>query len=257
MNELRGLAAALLAIASSCASYVVPGRGADMQIFTPSNDGERAIAAAFERRPVAPFPATIALVRVQAPDYSSYSVRSTAGEGRYSVVTVRDIETDEHLRRLAAMPQVAGIAPMNRLLVPTRLDGAEELRMAAAELHADVVLVYTIDTVFRAEEQGGPIEIVSLGLLPTAVASVDTTASAILLDTRTGYLYGVAEVTERAGGRTNAWWSTSAIDTYRRGTERKSFERLLDEIERTWRGVVAQYAHPSVDPERASADGGG
>jgi hypothetical protein len=78
-----------------------------------------------------------------------------------------------------------------------------------------------------------------------------------LLDTRTGYLYGLAEATERAHGNTNAWWSQSTIDEYRRKTERASFDKLLVEFERTWGNVVAQYAKPQDAPPAANAAGGG
>lgn len=243
-------------VASGCATYTTPGRGANMEQFKPATPSEESIAAIFERRSVAPFPANIAVVRVQEPAYGSYSVHNVVGNGGYSIVTVRDIETEEDFQRLAKLPMVSGIAPFNRLLVPGKLEGAESLRRVAAELHADLVLVYTIDTVFREKDQGGPVTLVSLGLLPTVIASVDSTASAILLDTRTGYLYGVAEGSCSESGRTNAWWSQATIDVFRRETERKSFDKLLGEFERTWDGVIAQYAKPEAGAQAATAAGG-
>lgn len=259
---LRKLHTALIAIgvlagASGCATYTTPGRGADMAQFKPATPNEEEIAAIFERRSVATFPANVAVVRVQEPGYGSYSIHNVVGDGDYSIVTVRDIETEEDFERLAKLPMVAGIAPFNRLLVSGKLEGAESLRRVAAELHADLVLVYTIDTVFRENDHGGPVTLVSLGLLPTVIASVDSTASAILLDTRTGYLYGVAEASHSASGRTNAWWSQATIDVYRRETERQSFEKLLGEFERTWSNVVAQYARPATAAQAATVPTGG
>ena len=248
--------ACLSFLASSCATYTTPGRGANMAQFKPATASEESVAAIFERRSVAPFPANIAVVRVQEPAYGSYSIHNVVGSGGYSIVTVRDIETEADFERLAKLPMVAGVAPFNRLLVPGKLEGAESLRKVAAELHADLVLVYTIDTVFKENDQGGPLTLVSLGLLPTVIASVDSTASAILLDTRTGYLYGVAEGSCRESGHTNAWWSEATIGVFRRETERKSFDKLLGEFERTWDGVIAQYAKPEAGAQGATAAGG-
>ena len=255
MLRTSRLASLVLAtVLASCNSYVTPGRGADMTLFKPANATEQDIAASFDRKPLAQFPAAVALVRVQAPEYESFSVRRTSGGGKYSVVTVRDIETEADFERLKQLPQIGGLAPVTHLLVPDELSGPEDLRKIAADLHADVVLIYTIDTVFESSEHGGPLAIVSLGILPTAVASVDTTASAILLDTRTGYLYGTAEATVSDKSTTNAWWSQSAIDTSRKKTERGAFEKMLGEFEHTWSGVVAQYGPAQkAGPEAAGA----
>jgi hypothetical protein len=244
---------ALASLLASCVSYVTPGRGADMKLFKPSNAMEQDIAKALERKPLAQFPAAVAVVRVQAPNYTSNSVRNTSGGGNYTVLTMRDIDTEADFARMNALSQVRGIGAVNRLLVPDDLRGADDLRKIAAELHADMLLVYTLDTVFKSSEHAAPLALVSLGLLPTKVASVDTTASAIVLDTRTGYLYGTAEATVSNQPMTNAWSSQSAVDASRKMTERAAFEKLLGEFEHTWTGVVAQYAGPQARAGSASS----
>lgn len=243
---------ALAALLASCASYVVPGRGADMQLFHPTNETEQSIAQLLERKPLAQFPTTLAIVRVQAPDYRSYSTRNTSGGGGYAVLTRRDIETDDDIAHIAALPQVRTTVAVTQLLVPNELRGSEDLRKVAAQLHADMLLVYTLDTVFEAADHGGPVTLVTLGILPTTIESVDTTASAVVLDMRTGYLYGTAEASSRDSHVTSAWWTQAAIDASRKKTEHEAFAKLLGELDTTWRGIVAEYA-PAKGPTDASA----
>jgi hypothetical protein len=137
---------------------------------------------------------------------------------------------------------VSGVGPINRLLLPTHLETDRELREAAARMHADVLLLYTLDTTFQVEDKAAPLTVVSLGLSPNKQAKVLCTASALLMDTRNGYLYGVAEATDHQDQFTSAWTSATAVDQTRRRTESKAFGKLVGELEKTWAGVVQTYA---------------
>src|SRR5690349_4598151 len=84
-----------------CASYTVPGPGANMErigvtrtIREASTDG--VIQKAFDKKPLANFPTGVAVVRVQGPGYSSPTAQSY-GQGAYSVVTTRDVEKPEQI----------------------------------------------------------------------------------------------------------------------------------------------------------------
>jgi hypothetical protein len=244
-----GLFAGILA---GCASYVTPGPGANMALFGATEaDREKltdvSIAAVLERKPLAQFPTGLAIVRVEAPGYHSYTAKGW-GSGQYSVVLTRDIEKDEDFQRLEKLQMVTGVAPLTRLLLPERLDSDRELRRAAAALRADVLLIYTLDTDFEIEGHAEPLTVLTLGALPNQEARVITTASAVLLDTRNGYVYGALEATEKHAQLANAWTSGEAIDQSRRKTERGAFEKLLGQFEQTWSGVIAQYAKPHASP---------
>jgi hypothetical protein len=233
-------------------SYVTPGRGAELERMASADAAEtlRArqpakptdpIDASFERRPLAKFPASVAVVRLQAPGYSSYTAQSW-GSGAYSVVTTRDVEKDEQMDRLAKLPQLRGIGQLSRLLIDGNLDSDLPLRRAAAKLQADMLLIYTFDTVFSSEDKAAPISVISLGLSPNQQVRVTSTASAVLMDTRNGYVYGVAEATARQNRMTNAWQNEVACDETRRATETEAFGKLVDQLETTWIGVVGRYA---------------
>ena len=233
---MRWLLLAAVAAMTGCASYITPGGPVRL-----GDVNRHDIAEVAARRPVATFPARIAIVRVQAPDYRSRSAQAFAS-GRFSVMTAQELLSEDDQRAMHAWPSVAGLAPINRLLLPEKLDTLDDLRLAAAGVQADVLMVYTVDTAFRVQGRGyGPLAAISLGLVPDRDAFVTSTASALLVDVRSGFVYGVAEGTAKASGLTNAWSSGDTVDRKRLEAEREAFARLLTESRRTWTGVALQY----------------
>lgn len=189
------LALTLAIVAGGCSSgqYATPGVAANLGNFgvaasaeienqTPYN-----VRKALDLKPAAQFPAHLAVARVQGAGYRSYTAQGY-GRGAYSVVTTRDVETDAHFERVAKLPLVAGVGPVNRLLLPPTLNSDEELRHAAALLHADMLLLYTFDTQVFVDETDSPVELVTFGFSNSRRPRVHSTASAALLDTRTGYV---------------------------------------------------------------------
>lgn len=232
-----------LAIVTGCASYTTPGRRADLTAvgapasaqFGPGTDP--LIREALDKKPLAKLPTAIAVVRIQAPGYSS-ATTSGWGEGAYSIVTTRDIEKPDQIERLNRLPLVQGVAPVNRLLINGKLDSDVPLRHAAAKLQADMLLIYTIDTVFNTQDKARPLTVISLGLMPNQQVHVTCTASALIMDTRNGYLYGLAEATAQQTHLTNAWQNDDAVDNTRRQAESEAFGKLVGEIETTWKGII-------------------
>ena len=234
------LASGALLLGGCATSYVVPGLRADLKAFSSDS-----IEASFAQQATAPFPATLAFVRVQSPNYASYSFHQPADvdpASRYSVVTTREAEDDAQVDRLGRLPQVAGVTTINRMLLPSNLRSDKELREAAARLHADLILLYTFDTAFFDTDVARPLTVITLGLSPTRKIAVTTTVSALLLDTRTGFIYSTYEATHKADTHSTSWGSGDAADEMRRDNERQSFKQLLDEVEKTWPKLVGQYA---------------
>jgi hypothetical protein len=158
-------------------------------------------------------------------------------------VTTRYIEQDEHFDKLSSLPQVAGLATLNRLLLPNNLRTVKDLRLGAASLHADMLLLSTLDTSFRVKEQDiGPLGVITLGFLPNKKAYVTTTASAVLYDVRTGYVYGMAEASHKTSHIASAWSTSGAIDNARLEIEKESFAKLVDQFCAVCPGVLEEYA---------------
>lgn len=239
---MRIFGVALLALSlSGCASYTTPGGSVQLSGLADTDINEL-----MSKEPAAKFPANISVARVQAPGYESYRV-SSFGTGRYSVVTTREVETEEDFNRLSSLPQVEGLAPLNRILLPAKLDSIKSLREASARLKADILLIYTFDTSFHAGEQKfAPLNVISLGFLKNKEVTVTTTVSAAFFDVRTEYLFGLSEATARESRNSSVWSTSDAVDDMRVTTEKAAFQKLLPEVEKTWSGVVAQYSGQNI-----------
>jgi len=230
---------AIAILISGCATYIPPGAKADLQAFAPPD-----IQAGFAAKPTNPFPASIAVLRVQAPTYTNYYLQQRGGSygsGRYSVILAKEAGEDLQLERVSKLQQVAGLVTINRMLLPERLEGDKEIRGAASRLQADLVFLYTFDTSFFDTDQAKPLSVITLGLSPTRKISAVTTCSALLMDTRTGYIYSAYEVTERAETFSTSWGSRDTADEARRNNERDAFKKLIDEFATTWPRVLERH----------------
>jgi hypothetical protein len=224
--------AAGIGLLGGCASYVPPSGRADLaELSSPT------MKESFAAEPAAVFPAAIAAVRVQASGYRSYSTErggGVHGQGRYSIITVKEVEDEVDLRRIAGLPQVGSLVTLNPLLLPQRLESDRELREAAARLKADMLLLYTFDTSFFDDDGLVALSVVTLGLAPTRKVSVHVAASALLIDTRTGFVYAALEANEKREVISNAWESGETADRARRDAEKAAFKKLVNEFEATW-----------------------
>jgi hypothetical protein len=241
----------IASLTSGCASYRAPGMSADFHALgiTPeavAQSTDASIAGKLNRKPLAGFPTNIAVVRLQGNDYQSYTNRGW-GDGQFTVVTTRDVETEDAFEKLKSVPMVAGVAPLNRLVLPHKIDNEETLRGAAASVQADMLLLYTFDTTFATDkERFAPLALLSLGLFPDRQARVNSTASAALIDTRNGFVYGLAEGNGQEKQVANAWSNEQAIDKSRRKAEQQAFINMSAEVEHMVRDVVKRYGPPET-----------
>ena len=230
------IAVATLAFLSGCATYIPPSGRADLAALSSPSMKE-----SFAAKPATGFPVSIAAVRVQAPRYRNYYTEREGGvfgQGRYSVITVKEVEEDADIQRIARLPQVGGLITLSTLLLPEQLQSDRELREAAARLKADMVLLYTFDTSFHDNDASATLNVVTLGLSPTRRVFVHVAASALLMDTRTGFIYAALEVNEKRQVTTNAWESRDGADRARRDAEKAAFKALVNELEKNWPQVI-------------------
>jgi hypothetical protein len=229
---------ALVFMLSACSTYTTPGRGVSMPEL---RDGGDDLHALYARQPQVQFPAIIAVVRVQDRGYCSHTA-CAHGSGRFSVLNARDIESEEDFTRIASQPLVASLTPLNRLVLSDNLQNLKDLRLAAASIKADLLLIYSLDTVFRIESTDlGPLSLITLGFLPNKEARVTSTASAMLVDVRSGYIYGLAESTALESQRATFWSSKDAVDSSRQAAEKQAFRQLVAEFSKLWKNIVDTY----------------
>lgn len=240
------------ALASGCANrYVTPAGGVPMAELADED-----LQSFYAREPASPFPANLAVVRVQDGGYVTRTSEGY-GHGRYSVVTTRDIESDEAFAEVASLPLVSGVAAVGRILLPPDTNTLRDLRTPAAKLRADLLLVYSVDTTFTVGGRSfGPVTMISLGLIPDKNAHVTATVAGALIDVRTGFIYGTAEATAREEQRANAWSTGAAVDTARMRAEEQAFDSFVDEFRGLWSNVLEVHAaaQPPAPARSTSAD---
>lgn len=250
--RLAALAAVVLLAFGCHASYRTPGGAAPIGEMTAPSIAERLATS-----PEAPFPATVAFVRVQARDYWS---RSTAGvaRGALSIVAADDLETPDDAQDIATWPGLRAVVRLAAILVPpprgeVPFDALLALREGAASLHADILALYTIDTVMRVDDWSpGALGLVTLGLAPTKSAVVQSVASLAFIDVRTGFVFGTAEGSSSDSQPANAWTSGDATDQCRRRVEREALVKLLLAAREAFAGI-ARTVEGGANPPSAPA----
>ena len=226
---------------TSCATkYVTPG--GDVKISALADED---ISKVLSNKPSAEFPVTIAVARIQAPKYTNnrYSYRnSEPANGNFSMILTREQDEEKQIQKIAKLKGIKQISPFNRLLLPYNYNSIKDLRLAAAKMKAQMLLVYTFDTEFTIDAKNyGPQNVFALGYLKNKDVKVRTTSSVALFDVQTEYLYGLAEATEEVEKKSNIWKENQDVDNLRMESEKKSFEKLAMEIEKMWDGIYSEY----------------
>lgn len=229
-NRLSHAAAGLLLC--GCASYPTPGGPA------PFADAAGAtVAGGALTRPSLNIPARIAIARVQAADYKSFSTRAATG-GRFGFIAGNESPSAAQIRSVDQWPSVAHVDALGPALVPEKLDSLEDLRLAAAKLQADVLLAYTLDTRFLVKgERTKPGTKLSLGDAADG-AGIASTAAGLLIDVRTGYVYGSAQGSVSVDPLADAWRSNEALDQQRVSAEQQAFAAMALNAGKVWAGIA-------------------
>lgn len=225
-----------LVVLSGCATYIPPSGRADLAVLTSTSMQE-----SFSAKPATGFPVSIAAVRVQGPNYRNYNTEREGGvygQGRFTIITTKEVEENADLERIAKLPDIGGLVSISPMLLPRNTQSERELREAAARLKADMLLLYTFDTSFHKNDASTALNVITLGLSPSRRISVHVAASALLIDTRTGFIYGALEANEKRRLLTNTWESRDSADAARRSAEKAAFKSLVGELEKNWKQIV-------------------
>ncbi len=215
--------------------YTTPVGGVSVAEIT---EADVDIKELYERVPASAFPARLVIMRIQEPEYTW----SEKDRGPYKIVPTRDLESYEDFQKIQELPMILEVATLSRLLVPRNAKTLKDLRLPAARLKADLLLLYSVDTTFYVDGTPlGPLSLVSLGFLPNKKAFVTSTVSGALIDVRTGYIYGTSESTEKEEQRATVWSTEEAIDSSRKKAEKRAFESFVTNFQSLWKSVVERY----------------
>lgn len=215
-------------------SYVTPSTGAAMGIFRGTLNESGTFRSNTTPQPMARFPVILAVARIQGAGYYQN------GMG-YCVVNDPLSGTQGQQSSFANLPGISQVVPVNRLLVAGFQKSPDVLRQAAASLKAQMLYIYTLDTEQDETDWSSALSLYTLGLSPTVKVKVTTSAMGMLIDTQTGYVYGILEAgadkeqTAAYMTRQNAW------DQCRQVTEEQAFEAMMKQLPGMWNDVFNRY----------------
>lgn len=210
---------------AGCQSYVNSPAVAEARAAKREAFSDPLLARAFNARPAMRFPATIAI----------------ATDNLATREQIRALSARGTLDRLKALPDVANIVTLSSLLASKTTKPDLAAREAAARLHADAVLLIATETQATDGKILAPLTTLSLGLFPNKRYEIVSTAVAALVDTRTGYVYGIVEESRARSGLTMAWGSDDVMTHGRASAERDALAKLFAEFPAFWNGVVQKH----------------
>ena len=210
-------------------SYAKPTTGANMGLFQGTLNTRHTL------QPMAQLPVVLAIARIQGP---MHSYPNNTG---YLVMSVNQppMGLDEDVFK--NLRDISQVVPVNKLLVAGPQNSANDLRSAALSLKADMLFVFTLDTQQTQSDWSSPLSLYSLGLSPSVKVEVTTSAMGMLIDTQTGYVYGVLEATSYKKQIAAYMTCQNAWDQCRKVTEKKAVEEMNKKFETMWNGVLGQY----------------
>jgi hypothetical protein len=224
-------ALAVVSLFSGCASYVNSPKARAAVAGKRQAFSHALISRAYNAKPTMRFPAVVAV----------------APQGEESLRHLRALDALGKLETLKVLPDVKGL-PMVSGLLSNQADHADSanvsdlrLREAAARMHADAVLLISVETNATDGEVFAPLTTATLGLFPNNRYEIISTGLAALVDTRTGYVYGTLEQSAAKSGVVMVAGSDSALDRRKQQAQRQAVEKLLREFPAFWRGVVSAH----------------
>jgi hypothetical protein len=146
-SAIAGLCLTGIAFLGGCGGYATPspdgGAGFSATKNQRSAQTDWGVQDTLRSAPLAELPTAIAVVRVESS--SSCSPHAGPESATFRVITTRDVEKPELLAKLDKLPMAKGIAPLTSIMLPEN-PSETDLRRAAATLHADMLLIYTLQT---------------------------------------------------------------------------------------------------------------
>ena len=231
------LLAVLVLVAGGCVG-LQPKVGADLSIM--GLDPEVAASIHSDNRaqkgiePKAKFPLRLAVVELERGG------RCRDGEASVRVV---DPESPEKLRELANLRAVAGMRIIDRRMVSGRQRHSAGVRRAAELAGAEMILIYTIHITDEDTDHLPPLTLFTLGLAPTTTTKGNAVVDALLMDTESGYIYGIGR-TEASNTRlSNMWRSGRARDRAIARARQRAVAHLVDHMVDAWEAVIEEYAY--------------
>lgn len=181
-----------------------------------------------DARPTVRFPARVAVARIES------------SHGGFRMIPETDVEQSGHAEAAAVLPGVAGIVSLNRVALVGTVKSYRELDAEARKVGADLLAVYRFETSDRTGDLFVPLSIATLGLAPTSSFTTSATATLMVRDARTGYLYGVMEESATNKGVTAGMDLYNATERSKRKAKEAALDKLTANLPAFWGSVRAK-----------------
>jgi len=196
-------------------------------------------------RPAAALPTSLALARVQGE--SAYSSLHQGSIVRMQFVpadhptTSSTTPSRSQLERLDALHLIDDAFTVDPMPAHQREDLLTSLRRASLDRGAGLLMLYTFQTWTEASDGVPPVDLATLGVLPDVVTEATTTAHAVLIDAKSGYIYARAEADEETWQLASHWTREQAREHALERAERRAFNRLIDAFDPAWAEILRRY----------------
>jgi hypothetical protein len=160
-------------------------------------------------------PGTIAVARMEAGSQGEQVNRLVAFTW----------EREKHLSRIPGVASLMDEAPLARE-VPRDVDGTDRLLKTAERAGAEWLFLFTMHNRSDGDFWFPPLTVVTVGIFPNAVASVDVEGTAVVIDVAARRVIARFAETEHGWQPSNAWNQGTA----QRQTAERAQRRLLDTL---------------------------
>lgn len=231
LKALIAITFSATAFLSGCASYVNSPAARSAVAAKREAFSHTLISRAYNAKPAMQFPAVVAV----------------APQGEEAVMHLRALDAlgklDNAKRQhdLRALPMISGLLENGSAHPDSQNVFDLRLREAAARMHADAVLLISMETNATNGEVFAPLTTATLGLFPNNRYEIIATGLAAIVDTKTGYVYGTVEKSAAKTGVVMVAGSDESLARRKQQAQREAMEKLIAEFPTFWQGIVAAH----------------
>jgi len=187
-------------------------------------------------KPAAKFPARIAMVKVE-----------TGYSGNMSLSRNQHVERAEYAKTLGSLPGIAGMVNMNNTMVRSNRVSYASLRKEARNLGADLVAIYKFNTSTHTNNVSTLLSVATLGAAPTNGHRSVSAVSLLIMDARTGYVYGVEQASAEKRALSTSWGNDGASDHAEFRAEQVAMDEIMKKVPGFWKMLYAKHGEGSFE----------
>lgn len=186
-------------------------------------------------RPIASFPAVIAVLELTSP--KQWNEERAMG--------IRTEEESADLRCLDSLPRVQQLSMINPMHI--QWGHPQSYYSAARSMNADILILYQVRSGRVYHGVTIPLlGVLTLGLFPNEYRQAFATASALILDARTGYLYGTIEMSSSAWRLANGWTGDDQDDSIALRARQHAIADFGKALPQAWERILKKHDPYSI-----------